>query len=265
LPPTGSLAVSLDGSASFDPQGRPLTFRWRQAGGPAVALSSSEVASPAFSTAFPGVHAFELTVASATARAIGEIDVVVDPSTGSVPAAAITPLPQNRAATGDKVLLTGSSPNVAAEAATFQWVQVGGPLVALAGASSATPEFTPATAGTYSFELYVSDGSVRSPAAAYAFTVVPGAATNPATPIDPGTGGSPGGDVGTGSGGGGGGCHAGRTGGGDPFVVVLLAGPVALLLLRRRRGSRSAGGGGRAGSAARTDTPGAFAPAPGAR
>jgi CubicO group peptidase (beta-lactamase class C family) len=45
---------------------------------------------------------------------------------------------------------------------TFSWVQTAGAAVTLTGATTAQPTFTPASAGTYTFRLTVSDGAATS-------------------------------------------------------------------------------------------------------
>ncbi len=54
--------VALDGSASFDPAGNPLTFSWRQVNGVPVILSNPNQAFTTFFPDLPGIYSFELTV-----------------------------------------------------------------------------------------------------------------------------------------------------------------------------------------------------------
>ncbi|MFA6451531.1 MAG: ice-binding family protein, partial [bacterium] len=55
-------AIALDGSASSDADGNPLTYAWSQTGGPAVVLSSSTVQVPTFTPVATGTYTFSLTV-----------------------------------------------------------------------------------------------------------------------------------------------------------------------------------------------------------
>ncbi len=58
-----SAVVVLDGSASFDPDNKPLTYSWRQLSGPTVDLISSRTSTPSFSAGDENeVYIFAVTV-----------------------------------------------------------------------------------------------------------------------------------------------------------------------------------------------------------
>jgi hypothetical protein len=85
--------VQLDGSASTDPEGLPLSFQWRQTFGPPVTLTDPTAVRPMFSVPVDGfdglVLTFELTVTdSGGLQGVDTCDVVVS---ASEPPADVTP------------------------------------------------------------------------------------------------------------------------------------------------------------------------------
>lgn len=156
--------VALNGSASFDEDGQPITFSWVQVGGPAVALFDADTAIPSFTVPYYGVggvsYTFELTVSDGEAGDADLVDVLVDNINHDPIANA--GLPQTRSE-GAPVSLTGAaSSDPDGDLLTYAWVQIGGPTVTISGTNSATPAFTAPQVGslgaTLVFRLTVNDG-----------------------------------------------------------------------------------------------------------
>lgn len=75
--------VALDGSASYDPDNDPLTFRWTQSGGPSVTFSDFTSKKLTFTPMTAGTYRFQLTINDGTLDSTPDhvsITVVKEPS-----------------------------------------------------------------------------------------------------------------------------------------------------------------------------------------
>ncbi|MBP7866229.1 MAG: OmpA family protein [Acidobacteria bacterium] len=152
-------AVQLDGSASYDPDGDPLTFQWTQILGPSVALTGADTATPSFTAEAGRVYAFRLKVTDSHGL-FAYADVTVSTVTAvNTPPVAYAGLDQVLLLPVPLVTLDGSgSYDPDGDPITYQWTQVDGPAVTLNNADQAMPTFTPTEIATYVFSLRVSDG-----------------------------------------------------------------------------------------------------------
>lgn len=177
--------IGLDGSHSLDPENLPLTYEWRQTGGPSVTLAGPRTSRPSFQPAGPGVYDFELTVGDAfDARGtdfvrfyLGRVAPVADAGT-------------TRYAARGRITLDGSgsfAPNTDAPL-EYSWTVVGGLAVTLLPTNIAKPNvigFTQAaTNREVEFELVVrADGLISAPSRVKAI-VVPSWSNPPLTLIN---------------------------------------------------------------------------------
>ncbi|MBI4865854.1 MAG: hypothetical protein HY816_02770 [Candidatus Wallbacteria bacterium] len=237
IPDAGTLAVTLDGTGSADPDGDPVRYRWRQVSGPVVDLSGADQALASFTPRISRVHGFLLEVTDGIFRSEAIVEVVVDSSANSVPQVGIRGLAGARGvAIGGAVTIDGSgSVDREGTPLLFTWVQTAGPFLDLVGQGTNTLTVTPRVAATYRFRLFVDDGADRS--VGRDTTVVASAQTPPAEPgpVTPTTGG--GGTTASrpaaASGSSGASCALGTGGAGSMLDLLVL--PVLLLPLVRRR------------------------------
>ncbi|MBL4713820.1 MAG: hypothetical protein JKY64_04770 [Alcanivorax sp.] len=158
--------VTLDGSASSDPDGDTLTYEWRfvsTPGGSAATLSDATAVAPDFTADLEGTYVLALVVND------GELNSEEDRVTVTASEANAAPTANAgsdiNAMTGTVVTLDGSaSTDANGDSLSFAWAFVSRPdgsAASLANATTDSPSFTPDLNGTYVLELAVDDGELE--------------------------------------------------------------------------------------------------------
>jgi hypothetical protein len=160
--------VTLDGTASSDPDGDDLTFEWTAAGDATVSLEDERAAVTGFTS--PGVDAdtvmvFTLRAGDGEKEARDTVQVLVR---AQAQAASVGPEanagPDQAVEAGVLVTLSGTaSTSGEGGVLTFDWFQTAGTPVVLSSTSASVTTFTApseAAAGQLIFELTVSEGDL---------------------------------------------------------------------------------------------------------
>jgi hypothetical protein len=152
--------VTLDGSGSYDPEGKSLTYHWQQIGGPAVVLSDANAVKPTFVPSETDTYSFELVVNDGVYNSIADtVNIVIN---DTMPVADAGP-DQSYSSVPLLVTLDGSgSYDNDGDNLTYRWKQIGGWKVTLSEPNAVSPTFARPMAGIYVFELVVNDGLLDS-------------------------------------------------------------------------------------------------------
>ena len=192
--------VTLDGSASADPAGIPISYLWTQVLGTAATLSSATaikptLTAPTVATGQPAVRlAFSLTVTSGNGiSAPASVSVTVSPLSPSNPAPVANAGPDQAVVSGAAVTLDGSGSHDpdAQPITTHAWTQTSGSVVTLSSSSAIGPTFNAPTVASGSppatliFSLVVADANASSPADTVTITVNPSGTAFPPPPGTP--------------------------------------------------------------------------------
>lgn len=158
-------AVQLDGTASGDPEGSPLSYTWAlttRPSGSVAALTSSNAINPGFVADRPGTYVVQLIVSDGALSSAPDTIIV---STSNSRPVADAGSPQS-VDTGATVQLNGNASRDAdGDTLTYHWsltTTPAGSNAVLNSASAATPSFLADMPGSYVAQLIVSDASLSS-------------------------------------------------------------------------------------------------------
>lgn len=157
--------VTLDGSASYDRDGGPITYDWALVSVPAgssASLSDSTVVRPTFTADVAGTYVAQLMVSDSTR--VSQPDTVVISTGNSRPKANAGP---DASFSGGSIALDASaSSDPDNDPLTYGWSisrrPSGGQAPSFSDPSSATPTFTASKSGVYVLQVIVSDGELQS-------------------------------------------------------------------------------------------------------
>lgn len=161
--------VTLDGSASYDPEMSALDYHWTQVDGPAVTLTDPLVAQPSFSAPVvsqPSLITFELVVHDGELdSAPDQVDITIQPPQQNEPPTADAG-PDQTAQAGALVTLDGSTSfDPEGDAITYSWIQTSGPQVSLSDPNAVRPTFVAPEVSSDTrliFQLTTNDGQLNS-------------------------------------------------------------------------------------------------------
>ena len=159
--------VTLDGTASSDPNGDPLTFQWTLTTGPGgsvAVLDGVTTANPTFTPDIPGTYVVSLLVSDGTNTASDSV-MIVAVAAANTPPLANAGVDQTGVVGTVVVLDGGASSDPDGDPLSFAWSLTtvpAGSAAVLNNAASVTPSFTPDVAGTYEATLVVNDGTTDS-------------------------------------------------------------------------------------------------------
>lgn len=174
--------VALNGSASSDANGDPLTYVWTLTSRPAgsvATLTGANSVMPVFTADMSGIYVASLIVNDGKASSAATTVTIIS-TTGNIAPVANAGAAQY-VVTSTLVTLNGSaSTDANGDSLTYIWTltsRPAGSVATLTGANSVAPTFTADMAGTYVASLVVNDGIVNSTAATVTITVTDGSVT----------------------------------------------------------------------------------------
>ncbi len=175
-------SVTLDGSKSVDPDGSIVSYSWTQVSGPSTAtFSTDKTVSPTVSGLTAGQYVFELTVTDndgATGQA--QVKIVVNAAIVNQPPVANAGADQTITLPVNSVTLDGSkSVDADGTIVSYSWNKISGSgAITITNSNTAKPTVSGLQAGTYVFQLTVTDNTGATGTDNVTITVNPAVVAN---------------------------------------------------------------------------------------
>lgn len=149
--------VTLNGSGS-DSDGSISSYVWQLLSGPTATLSNLNSATLTASNLVAGTYTFKITVTD-NQSAIGSDNVTITVQLATVNQAPVVNAGADATLTlpTNTINLSGSATDADGTIASYNWTQISGPTGTLAGQTTPTLQLTNLLAGTYVFQLTVTD------------------------------------------------------------------------------------------------------------
>lgn len=170
--------VTLDGTASSDPDSDPITYEWELLAGyagPAVTLDDATAAQPTFNTTDNGKYTFRLTVTDDDgATASDDVTVTVGNVAPTITqfTAPIDPLPINQPVSMSASFTDPGTADTHTATFSLDGNSVTGDVTEMAGSGSATGSITAPVAGVYVATVTVTDDDGGSDSETASYPVV---------------------------------------------------------------------------------------------
>jgi PKD repeat protein len=172
--PTNS--TTLNGTASYDPDGTITTYSWTLVSGPnAPTTSGANTATLSVSGLIAGQYSYRLTVTdNSGASSSAQVNIIVAPAP-NVPPVANAGTNQTITAPASSVILNGSaSYDPDGTIASYSWVTISGPgSITINNSNTANPSVIGLQPGVYTFKLTVTDNNGATASAQVSVTVLP--------------------------------------------------------------------------------------------
>ncbi len=172
-------SVSLDGSNSTDPDGTIASYSWVKTSGPAAGtITSAASAKTTVTGLVQGTYVFTLTVTDNKGATNSDfVTITVNPAANQPPVANAG-TSQSITLPASAVILDGSlSYDPDGTIASYAWTQVSGAAATITNGNAAKPTVSGLAAGTYTFQLTVTDNSGATASAQVKVTVSSAIAT----------------------------------------------------------------------------------------